>query len=449
MAEKSRKYSFAAAFLFLAAFFAGAYNFILSVLYSAKIMDKSVFDVLEIMFKKDYRNSTIYTLGLLLVLLVLMIAMFSQSRGVFFVSVLLAVGLFAFRTYLWIDNTKDLKKWSWNSSKTFAFIYSVILVGLVLLFMFIMAIALLSASEAVEALGIIAFTLTLIGFLGSILTDVLSIYSKEFDIDEWETNLSRFQAGTMEGATNYLSMFLLVILLTRWAAARRNMIASPAEGAKKVNPNQQQVAVAPYFQPRQPQAPVQPIPVQGKSNYQATPQPVNPAPAQPVVPQPVNQAPVQPVPVPPVNQQPVQPAAQQPVNPAPAQPVIPQPAPAAPVAAEPAKPVAPAPEAPASEPVTDAGEEATLKPIDEKELAIDPALSSLMDKYAEEASETAKAASDAAVAVAETIEAAPGEVVYTAENAVEEAVETVTEAATDAVNEVVAEAVSDEGDQQS
>ena len=72
-----------------------------------------------------------------------------------------------------------------------------------------------------------------------------------------------------------------------------------------------------------------------------------------------------------------------------------------------------------------------------------------MDKYAEEASETAKAASDAAVAVAETIEAAPGEVVYTAEDAVEEAVENVAEAATDAVNEVVAEAVSDGGDQQS
>ena len=340
MAEKSRKYSFAAAFLFLAAFFAGAYNFILSVLYSAKLMDRSVFDVLEIMFKKDYRNSTIYTLGLLLVLLVLMIAMLSQSRGVFFVSVLLAVGLFAFRTYLWIDNTKNLKKWSWNSSKTFAFIYSVILVGLVLLFLFIMAIALLSASEAVEALGIIAFTLTLIGFLGSILTDVLSIYSKEFDIDEWETNLSRFQAGTMEGATNYLSMFLLVILLTRWAAARRNMIAFPAEGAKKVNPNQQQVAVAPYFQPRQPQAPVQPVPVQGKTNYQTAPQPVNPAPAQPVVPQPVNQAPVQPVPVQPVNQQPAQPVVPQPVNPAPAQPVIPQPVPAAPAKEEPEKPVA-------------------------------------------------------------------------------------------------------------
>ena len=162
MTDKSRKYSFAAGILFLAGFIAGVYEYVLSILSTAKVLDESPFKVLEQIFKsKETLKGHILIYALFLVLLVLLIAMFTENRGVFFVGVLLAAGLFAYRMYYWADVTsKYNKNWKWDSMKTFTFIYSCVLAGVVLVFLLCTAIALLAKAPSVTAFATLSVIFT-------------------------------------------------------------------------------------------------------------------------------------------------------------------------------------------------------------------------------------------------------------------------------------------------
>ena len=120
MNDKSKKFAFASGILFLAAFIAGLYEYVVSLLYTAKAMDTNVFKVLKMIFKnKDSLKLHMLVYALILVLLVLFIAMFTENRAMFFISVLLATGLFAYRMYYWADYTsKYMKNWAKRISQS-------------------------------------------------------------------------------------------------------------------------------------------------------------------------------------------------------------------------------------------------------------------------------------------------------------------------------------------
>ena len=314
MNDKSKKFAFASGILFLAAFIAGLYDYVVSMLYTAKAMDTNVFKVLKMIFKnKDSLKLHMLVYALLLVLLVLFIAMFTENRAMFFISVLLATGLFAYRMYYWADYaSKYMKNWKWDSMKTFTFIYSCVLVGMVLVFLLCASIALLGKSSTVGAFSTLAFIFSAFILGISIAAGILELFTDDFDSDLWSSYVSRFQANNMNSFATTLSMFLVVILLGRWATLKCEALNGVKNASVPVDQGQPQVAAAMFFQAQQPAY------QNNRPIYPAQPDPAAVQPAQAAVP-----AAAQPVPT---AGQPAQTAA--PVNnqPAPAKPVTPPPA---------------------------------------------------------------------------------------------------------------------------
>ncbi|MBQ6104459.1 MAG: hypothetical protein IJL03_00775 [Lachnospiraceae bacterium] len=315
MNDKSKKFAFASGILFLAAFIAGLYDYVVSMLYTAKAMDTNVFKVLKMIFKnKDSLKLHMLVYALLLVLLVLFIAMFTENRAMFFISVLLATGLFAYRMYYWADYaSKYMKNWKWDSMKTFTFIYSCVLVGMVLVFLLCASIALLGKSSTVGAFSTLAFIFSAFILGISIAAGILELFTDDFDSDLWSSYVSRFQANNMNSFATTLSMFLVVILLGRWATLKCEALNGVKNASVPVDQGQPQVAAAMFFQAQQPAyqnnrpiypaqpvpaavqpaqaavpAAAQPVPTAGQPAQTAAPVNNQPAPAKPVTPPPAN-----------------------------------------------------------------------------------------------------------------------------------------------------------------
>lgn len=315
MNDKSKKFAFASGILFLAAFIAGLYEYVVSMLYTAKAMDTNVFKVLKMIFKnKDSLKLHMLVYALLLVLLVLFIAMFTENRAMFFISVLLATGLFAYRMYYWADYTsKYMKNWKWDSMKTFTFIYSCVLVGMVLVFLLCASIALLGKSSTVGAFSTLAFIFSAFILGISIAAGILELFTDDFDSDLWSSYVSRFQGNNMNSFATTLSMFLVVILLGRWATLKCEALNGVKNTSVPVDQGQPQVAAATFFQAQQPAYqnnrpiyPAQPVPAAGQPAQAAAPaaaQPVPTAgqPAQTAAPVNNQSAPAKPVTPPPAN----------------------------------------------------------------------------------------------------------------------------------------------------
>ncbi|MBO4697169.1 MAG: hypothetical protein J5643_07825 [Lachnospiraceae bacterium] len=296
MTDKSKKYAYAAGTLFLLIFISSLYTYVLNLLYESKYAKKGVFEVLKDRFEDEYtRNANILSVASIAALLFLLIAMFSEKRGLFLWAVIVSVALFAFRNYYWVDYTsKNFKSWEWENPKTFAFIYSCVLTGVVLLMLLCMAIALLASSGMTGAFALVGYMFTGIITGIAIAIDIIPLFSDKFKTGEWTTNMSRFRATQMDGFVEVLIMDMLVILMCRWAALKREALVAAKNKTAPVDESQQpQVAAAPFFQATQ--APTyqnsRPIynttiqPNQGVVPVPAAPAPAQ-APAQPVTPPP-------------------------------------------------------------------------------------------------------------------------------------------------------------------
>ncbi|MBO4281257.1 MAG: hypothetical protein J5872_05420 [Lachnospiraceae bacterium] len=388
MTDKSKKYSFALGMWFIVLFASTVYTYVMNVVFVLKRYEVSIGKYYsEIFDYKPARNAEILDLAIIAVLLFLMLAFLLNNRVLFFLGVLLNVGAFAFKTYLWASKKGVWKKENWEDQTVFAFIYGCVIIALLLLFMLIMAIQLLCAAEAVSVMSIVVLAFAILNLLLITATDILGIFLEDWDVSKWNARLSSFGVGRFNDPTKYLLMFMPVLLIRCWADSK-------VEEVRKV-----------------------------KFANRPAPMPVQPAVAPAFVP-------VQPVTNAPVMQQPV---------PAPvAQPVI------QPVAAEPfVQPVAEAPVEPVIEPVAEAAAqtvEAAAEPVAEAVAetaeAVDDSLSDIISKYADEpAAEAAAVAEETAEAVQDTF-ADAGEI---AEQAVTETAEAVTETA-EAATEVAAEA---------
>ena len=388
MTDKSKKYSFALGMWFIVLFASTVYTYVMNVVFVLKRYEVSIGKYYSEVFDyKPARNAEILDLAIIAVLLFLMLAFLLNNRVLFFLGVLLNVGAFAFKTYLWASKKGVWEKENWEDQTVFAFIYGCVIIALLLLFMLIMAIQLLCAAEAVSVMSIVVLAFAILNLLLITATDILGIFLEDWDVSKWNARLSSFGVGNFNDPTKYLLMFMPVLLIRCWADSK-------VEEVRKV-----------------------------KFANRPAPMPVQPAVAPAFVP-------VQPVTNAPVMQQPV---------PAPvAQPVV------QPVAAEPfVQPVAEAPVEPVIEPVAEAAAqtvEAAAEPVAEAVAetaeAVDDSLSDIISKYADEpAAEAAAVAEETAEAVQNTF----AEVGGIAEQAVTETAEAVTETA-EAATEVAAEA---------
>lgn len=388
MTDKSKKYSFALGMWFIVLFASTVYTYVMNVVFVLKRYEVSIGKYYSEVFDyKPARNAEILDLAIIAVLLFLMLAFLLNNRVLFFLGVLLNVGAFAFKTYLWASKKGVWEKENWEDQTVFAFIYGCVIIALLLLFMLIMAIQLLCAAEAVSVMSIVVLAFAILNLLLITATDILGIFLEDWDVSKWNARLSSFGVGNFNDPTKYLLMFMPVLLIRCWADSK-------VEEVRKV-----------------------------KFANRPAPMPVQPAVAPAFVP-------VQPVTNAPVMQQPV---------PAPvAQPVI------QPVAAEPfVQPVAEAPVEPVIEPVAEAAAqtvEAAAEPVAEAVAetaeAVDDSLSDIISKYADEpAAEAAAVAEETAEAVQNTFAEAGG----IAEQAVTETAEAVTETA-EAATEVAADA---------
>lgn len=388
MTDKSKKYSFALGMWFIVLFASTVYTYVMNVVFVLKRYEVSIGKYYSEVFDyKPARNAEILDLAIIAVLLFLMLAFLLNNRVLFFLGVLLNVGAFAFKTYLWASKKGVWEKENWEDQTVFAFIYGCVIIALLLLFMLIMAIQLLCAAEAVSVMSIVVLAFAILNLLLITATDILGIFLEDWDVSKWNARLSSFGVGNFNDPTKYLLMFMPVLLIRCWADSKVEEVRK-VKFANRPAPMPVQPAVAPAF-----------VPVQPVTNAPVMQQPV-PAPvAQPVV-QPVAAEPF------------VQPVAEAPVEP-----VI------EPVAEAAAQTVEAAAE-PVAEAVTETAE------------AVDDSLSDIISKYADEpAAEAAAVAEETAEAVQNTF----AEVGGIAEQAVTETAEAVTETA-EAATEVAAEA---------
>ena len=302
MVLKSKQYSRAVGSWLLVLFLTNAYFVFVTIWKICVEADTPYGSMLKTLFTDDNFKQFMYLLcGVLLALFVLMIAMYANNRGLFFLGVLLDAACFGYTVYLWFDAIDDFGDLDWDTPFTLEFIAEYPLAGLVVLFMLLMAIALAAKASSAKLFGVLAVIFSTLEMLLVVALDVIPYLT---DADEWQSY--RLGVGSMDYSTvfGYLPRFVIAILVVKWAKTRLSELVSDqakkaAEQANQVNPYSTNIAnpyaaatapVAPVATPAAPAAPAQPA-------YQAPAQPVYQAPAQPeykAPEQPAYQAPAQP-----------------------------------------------------------------------------------------------------------------------------------------------------------
>ena len=221
MTDKSKKYSFALGMWFIVLFASTVYTYVMNVVFVLKRYEVSIGKYYSEVFDyKPARNAEILDLAIIAVLLFLMLAFLLNNRVLFFLGVLLNVGAFAFKTYLWASKKGVWEKENWEDQTVFAFIYGCVIIALLLLFMLIMAIQLLCAAEAVSVMSIVVLAFAILNLLLITATDILGIFLEDWDVSKWNARLSSFGVGNFNDPTKYLLMFMPVLLIRCWADSK-------------------------------------------------------------------------------------------------------------------------------------------------------------------------------------------------------------------------------------
>ncbi len=314
MVLKSKQYSRAVGSWLLVLFLTNAYFVFVTIWKICVETDTPYGSMLKTLFTDDNFKEFMYLLcGVLLALLVLMIAMYANNRGLFFLGVLLDAACFGYTVYLWFDTIDDFGDLDWDTPFTLGFIAQYPLAGLVVLFMLLMAIALAAKASSAKLFGVLAVIFSTLEMLLIVALDIIPYLT---DADEWQSYrfsvseasflLGESGVGSMDYSTvfGYMPRFVIAILVVKWAKARLSEVTADkakkaAEQANQVNPYSTNIAnpyaaamapVAPVAAPAAPAAPAQPA-------YQAPAQPAYQAPVQPeykAPEQPAYQAPAQP-----------------------------------------------------------------------------------------------------------------------------------------------------------
>ena len=473
MEERSKRYSFTAAILLLMAGLAALYRWIFSIVMAANNSKKSDFsDILKNVFHLEgFEPEDIYKIAgwvACLALFLLLFALLLRNRGLFVVSMVLALVAYAGRLF---DLIKEYEFGKMPKNLNLGLICSFSFQGVVVLCLFLGAICLAAKSTAAKAWGVVASVLMTILILGMLTLSIIMLCSKNSntDVSQIITGLLTWQYSSWSGINTYSAggiflgtetvaslvsgfftsslfiMYLVVLMVCRWMgtgaeeASRAAQPAAPGAGpfgapGGYANPGATLYATpAPVFPAA---APVPPV-VPAAPAYTAPAAPAYTAPAAPAYTAPAapayeaSAAPAYTAPAAPEYTAPAAPAYEAPAAPAYEAPAYAAPeaptyeAPAAPqyTAPEYAAPVTPeytAPEyaAPAVEKVAESfGETAEA-----------------VDNYATAATETADTYAVAATEAVDSYAATATEAVDSYASAATEAVDSYASAATEAVD---------------
>ncbi|MBP5460985.1 MAG: hypothetical protein J6Y20_02535 [Lachnospiraceae bacterium] len=327
MVTKSKMFSRAAAGWILFFLLSELYSFFMPLWQECKDSDLKFWKVFKLLFEeKATREGMWVWVAGIAAMFVLVIALFLNNRGVFFVGALINCGAVGYRLYKLIENLNKQKNVKWTADFTIKFIASYVLIALVSLLVLLMAIFVLSGSSAAKGFGFLTAFFAAAGLILVVLLDILPYTS-----DSWKKGNVGISVSYLDTGL-YLTGLIFILLVVRWACAWVDEYAAKVKNGAGMNGAQ----------------PVNPYSVTRANQYMAAPAAgyANPTAALYGNPATANQAPQQPVyQAPQAPQQPAYQAPQQPAYQAPQAPQTPQ-QPAYQAPSAPAAPQQPAYQAP-------------------------------------------------------------------------------------------------------
>ena len=278
MKENARKYSFGAGIILLVMCFYSIYNIVYNTLSGSHELKKSYWEYTKMMYERD-RWGLLFEYVTAGTMLFLVLALLIQSRVLFLLGCMVNIALFVVRTLDWAESVKKIDDFWKGKGVGLAFSAGVVIPGLVVLLLFLMAIALLAKSNMVKLFGWLAVFFTSFTFGAIAVQDFMYIYRRTGKVGEgireFRSNMICFGANAAVSTANVFYMMIVVICIVSWAVC---YVKSKTEGESKP------AGIAPA-NPGQPgSAPFVPAPANPAPVNPATPSFIKPLPETPATP---------------------------------------------------------------------------------------------------------------------------------------------------------------------